>query len=219
VTAVPVEAQRRKRKRLSAAEREQQILDIAEELFTVRGYDGVTIEDIARTAEVTRPIVYQYYGSKESVFLACVRRARQQFEEMILSRMGVDDATLTERIQAGGSAYFDLIDSDPRRWNLLFTTSATLEGGLADELTALREGTINAIAKVAKDFAPELKGEAYSAFAYVVSGIGEQLGRWWLSNPALSKSRVLAYYVAAVQGIADQMLAMPQALKRQRPKR
>ncbi|WP_226351548.1 hypothetical protein [Pseudonocardia sp. ICBG601] len=32
------------------------------------------------------------------------------------------------------------------------------------------------------------------AFAYAISGVGEQLGRWWLTRPDIPRSTVVAYY-------------------------
>src|SRR5438270_8210205 len=65
--------------------REQQLLDIAEEQFAVNGYGGASIEVIARLAGVSRPIVYDHFGDKEGVYIACLRRARGELEEMILA--------------------------------------------------------------------------------------------------------------------------------------
>lgn len=200
---------RPKRIRLTARQREEQLLDVAEELFTEHGYEGVSLEDIARGANVTRPIVYQHYGSKDGVFLGCVRRARTQFEHTILERVNAASDELHDQISAGSSAYFDLIESNPHRFALLFTTSASLRGELADELTTLRAGTIDAIAALARRQRPDLKPEAAAAFAYAVSGIGEQLGRWWLTKPSMTKRRVLTYYTAAVEGTVASILSLP----------
>ncbi|WP_433622018.1 TetR/AcrR family transcriptional regulator [Nocardia sp. CA-120079] len=212
--ASSVAAERPKRVRLPVAERETQLLDIAEKLFTEWGFEGVTIEDIARAANVTRPVVYQRYGSKDAVFVACVRRAREQCEQMVFDRVAAARDNLTARIKAGSAAYCDIITTDPRRFNLLFTTSANLEGPLAEELRGLRQNSINATIEMARPYAPDLKEEALTAFAYAVSGIGEQLGRWLLANPRMSRKKFVVYYTAAVEGVANNILVMPQAAKR-----
>ena len=60
--------------RLSAAERRNQILDSANKLFAERGYDGVTIEDIAKSAGVARGLVHHYFGGRKEVYLALLER-------------------------------------------------------------------------------------------------------------------------------------------------
>lgn len=205
-----------RRVRLSAEQRESQLLDTAEKLFTEHGYEGVTMEDIARAAGVSRPIVYQHMGTKDGAFIACVRRAREQFEEALVASISPGLGDLSAQIQAGGDVYFDLIANDRQRWSLLFTTSASLEGHLADQLSSLRAGTVAAIAVAVRQYAPDASKEATDAFAHIMSGIGEQLGRWWLANPKLSRKRVMSYYVTSIEGAAHAVLALPHAQKRRR---
>jgi len=50
------------------------ILDAAEELFHERGYEAVTVRDIAEQAGVSHALVHQYAGSKEDLFRAVLSR-------------------------------------------------------------------------------------------------------------------------------------------------
>ena len=194
------------RVRLRAAERSEQLLDVAEELFTTHGYEGVSIEDIARAAGVTRPVVYQHFPSKEGVFLGCVTRARRAFQDN-LDRVH-SSADLDEAIRIGGRIFFEAVAENPRRWALLFASSTSFEGHLAEELAQLRYGTVTTIADNAATHAPHIPRPELEAFAYAVSGIGEQLGRWWLRHPEYSLDEVVALDVAAVRGVVDGMLTL-----------
>lgn len=49
-------------------ERRQEILDAAMALFTTRGYDAVSMRDIARAVDITPGLVYHYFDSKENLF-------------------------------------------------------------------------------------------------------------------------------------------------------
>ena len=51
-----------------------EILEAAEELFLSRGYDAVTVRDIAERAGVSHALVHQYAGSKEALFRAVLSR-------------------------------------------------------------------------------------------------------------------------------------------------
>ncbi|TDZ96390.1 HTH-type transcriptional regulator AcrR [Mycobacteroides salmoniphilum] len=197
-----------KRVRMSAKQREEQLLDIAEELFTQRGFENVSIEDIARTAGVTRPVIYQHFRSLQGVFVACVARARREQEQRTLERVEAAGDGFSELIRAGGAAYFDLIEADPDRFILLFSSSTSVHGEIGDQLNVLRTGTIEVIASTVRRQRPDVKPEAALAFAYAASGIGEQLGRWWLTKPTMSKRRILDYYTSAVEGAFDGIVAM-----------
>jgi AcrR family transcriptional regulator len=56
--------------RLPRAQRREQIVRAAASAFLTSGYDKTSMEDIARSAGVTRLIVYRIFESKEALYLA-----------------------------------------------------------------------------------------------------------------------------------------------------
>ena len=62
-------------------ERRDQILDAANALFAERGYDEVTIEDVARAAGVARGLVHHYFGGRKEVYVALLERLAAGREE------------------------------------------------------------------------------------------------------------------------------------------
>ncbi|MDO4246935.1 MAG: helix-turn-helix domain-containing protein [Deinococcus sp.] len=54
-------------RRLSAQERSQQILDLAARLFIERGFEGVTMADLAHELQTSRPTIYTYFPSTEAI--------------------------------------------------------------------------------------------------------------------------------------------------------
>ena len=63
-----------KRRRLPPEQRRAQLLDAAGDLFAERGYEEVSVEDIARAADVQRGLVHHYFGGRKDVYLALVER-------------------------------------------------------------------------------------------------------------------------------------------------
>ena len=63
-----------KYKRLDPAQRREQMLDAANDLFAERGYEEVSVEDIARAAGVTRGLVHHYFGGRTEVYIALLER-------------------------------------------------------------------------------------------------------------------------------------------------
>lgn len=70
------------RRRLSADERRQAVLEAACREFTRSSYRGTTTADIAQAAGISEPILYRHFGSKRDLYLACLDEAWRRFREL-----------------------------------------------------------------------------------------------------------------------------------------
>jgi len=61
------------------AERRERILGNAREMIGARGYESLTMRDLARAARVTVPTIYNLVGGKEAVLFAAVEEQTAQF--------------------------------------------------------------------------------------------------------------------------------------------
>ncbi len=57
------------------------MIEAASRLFAERGFDGCSMEDIAKASGITKPMLYAYFDSKEGLFAACAERAGAQLGE------------------------------------------------------------------------------------------------------------------------------------------
>ena len=74
--------------RLAPARRSDEILDAANALFAERGYDEVTVEDIASSAGVTRGLVHHYFGGRKEVYIALLERLGTMREQQLPAPVG-----------------------------------------------------------------------------------------------------------------------------------
>lgn len=183
------------RKRYPRAVRFEKLLDIAEELFVERGYSGVTMEDIARAAGVTRPVIYSHFETREGAYLAVVRRARLQYDAQIAEAAEHVAVGARAQLEQGAQVFFGLLENEPGRWKLIFGSSAVLPESHADELAQLRFGTIHTIEAALQLAAPHAPDMAVTVAAHAMSGVGERLGLLWLSQPEIGKDELIGYYV------------------------
>lgn len=61
--------------RLPAAQRREQLLDHAAELFSRHGYARATTAELAKSAGITEPIIYRHFASKRDLFIALIERS------------------------------------------------------------------------------------------------------------------------------------------------
>jgi AcrR family transcriptional regulator len=74
--------------RLAPEQRREQILNAANALFSERGYDEVSVEDIASSAGVTRGLVHHYFGGRKEVYIALLERLGAQREDELPPPVG-----------------------------------------------------------------------------------------------------------------------------------
>ena len=68
--ATPVKSSRVPRVRMTAAERREQLIEVARGLFAERGFEGSAIEEVANRAAVSKPVVYEHFGGKDGLYTA-----------------------------------------------------------------------------------------------------------------------------------------------------
>jgi AcrR family transcriptional regulator len=194
--------------RVPRAVREEQLLEVAEQVFAGQGYQGASIEDIARAAGVTRPVVYDHFGSKEGIYLACVRRARAELERLINEAAGTTDDPAAQ-LWGGINAYFEFVERHGRAWDVLFGQGSAVAGPAAEEVTRQRFATVRGIAQLLTPFVSneDVDAQAIEALAHALSGSGEQLAKWWRHNPKLTREEVAGYHMAFAWLGLEQLVA------------
>jgi len=176
--------------------RKRQLLDVADRIFGELGYQGASIEAVAEAAGVTRPMVYNYFGSKKKLYLQCVQRARQQLEaDMETAAASAQD--LRERMARVADAYFQFVEKHAQAWDVLFDSDDGTAGPAAKEARDMRFGTVSRIAAMLRaETGPVLTDRDLEAFAHAMSGCGEQLAKWWRTQPDVSRAQIVEYQVA-----------------------
>ena len=83
------------RKQREREQRRKGLIDAAEKLFFEKGYDNVTMDEIADEAEVNKALLYYYFKNKEALFFAVDLRGVRILHEMYVkcSNLDVDGYT------------------------------------------------------------------------------------------------------------------------------
>jgi AcrR family transcriptional regulator len=99
-------------------ERKAQLLSVARKVFGRKGFHGVSMEDVARVAGVTKPILYDHFTSKEALYLALLDADADALEQRIREALAAPTGN-RERIRASFQAYFDFVDEHAEGFRLL----------------------------------------------------------------------------------------------------
>jgi AcrR family transcriptional regulator len=121
---------RRGRPRAEPVEEQQRrIVAEARRAFSARGYDGVTVAEIAAAANVARPAVYEAVGDKEAILLAVAEQMTAELIDAFDARLAAIehlDRPLSQVLRDDLAWFVDWIRADPS-----FVAITRLSGALA----------------------------------------------------------------------------------------
>src|SRR5947209_15159332 len=111
-------------KRLPRAAREQQMLDAAVQMFSRNGYHETSMDAIAAEAEISKPMLYLYYGSKEELFGACLDRELTRFVDDVRNKIDFSQNP-KELLRNAVLSFLTYIDANRASWMVLYTQATS----------------------------------------------------------------------------------------------
>jgi AcrR family transcriptional regulator len=159
--------------RLARAYRERLMLEAAGEAFATHGFHGSSMDDIARGAGVTKPMLYRYFGSKEDLYAAYLRLAGHELVDRVRAP-GTRGQSPPARLRAGLRAFLTYVEAHRTGWAVLHGEATTpTDAHIAREVAELRGRIIAMLTTLFAD----------AAFAHAFTGAAESLATWWVSQP------------------------------------
>lgn len=173
-------------RRMPREVRERQMLDAAVEVFARRGYRAASMDEIAELAGASKPLVYLYLNSKESLFGACVRREAAAL--MASVRAAIEPgASADDRLWNGLRAFFAHTAEHPDGWSVLSCQARTNGEPFAPVVGELRQEMVDLVTRLIAATAAEgadgdgraaLAGHEASGLAHALVGAAESLAGW-----------------------------------------
>jgi AcrR family transcriptional regulator len=184
----------------------EQTLKAAHALFAERGYGPVTMDEVAAAVGVTKPLLYNYFGNKERLYLACMEPAG---EALVSTVVGAVEQTSTpeEALRAGIHAFFAFVDQDRSSWRVLFDETLPVEGGIARRVSEYRARIAGLVAEaMLAQLAPPSRVPV-EALSVAVLGAAEALVRWWLRTESLTAEETAELLIRTVEpGLAGRVI-------------
>jgi AcrR family transcriptional regulator len=159
-------------KRLPRAVREQQMLDAAVQMFSVNGYHETSMDAIAGQAEISKPMLYLYYGSKEELFGAVLNRELGRFVDAVRTNV---DFTLPPKdlLRNAVVSYLTYIDANRASWIVLYT-QATKSQTFAHTVREGREKIVDLVGRLLQSGTRNPAPDAdFDMMAIALVGAGE----------------------------------------------
>ena len=188
------------RRRMPRAEREALMLDVAERTFGELGYQASSMDEIAARAGVSKPMLYHYYGSKERLFLACLRRARDGMRGAILAGVGAGERP-DEQLYLALVSWYRFIDEHPSLWTMIVDEGLLEFGPASEEIESIRSEHTELIAALILSHGPPGHTDdmvEVELIAAAISGAGERITRWRSRHPELTPERTARHLMQLI---------------------
>lgn len=210
--------------RLPAQRRRRQLLDVALEVFAARGFHGVSMAELAEAAGITKPVLYQHFGSKRELYLELL----DDVGGRLMDEIGKATAAASgprQQVEAGFGAYLRFVVNHENAFRLLFggvrrtgragrATPAESPEGLDAELAVDDQDFTDAVRRVedsiVESIAPlinaDIDEDHRRLLAHGIVGLAEGTGRHWLrsgqsGDPDLLARRLAELAWAGLRGV------------------
>jgi AcrR family transcriptional regulator len=175
--------------RVPRAVRERQIVELAEGLFTERGYQGASMDELARRAGVTKPVVYELFGSKDGLFRACLERSAERLATLVAEAVRAESEP-EARVRAGGLAFLRFAADNRVAWELM------MEGRFSDAAIEVRRRQAALVHELLLEKAPtDADPRELELAAHAVNSANEGVAHWMWEHPDVPLERLADWTV------------------------
>jgi len=193
--------QEHKRRRLTAAERRDVIERAATEVFAERGYQGASIDEIARRSGVSPPVVYDHFSSKLDLHRRLLERTRDELLEMWRSEL-TPDQPAEVRIPRALDAWARYVESHPYAARMYFQepTGEAAARAVHEQVRAPARAALAQILAL-EPGAENIAGpddQALEMAAEVMRAGLTGLAIWWIDHPEVPRERIVETAVNAI---------------------
>jgi AcrR family transcriptional regulator len=164
------------------------MLEVARRTFAERGYHGASMDEIAAEVDVSKPMLYAYFGSKEGLFTAAVEHATAEVLRDVEAAVAGDLAP-DERLWRAFLAAFSFIEESGEAWAVLYARGPLTAGEFADSAARSNQAMAALLARLLAETAieqgvdPDLARRETQPMADALLGTVEGLASWWLRHP------------------------------------
>ena len=205
LASIEAELGRHAHRRVPRELRRRHLLELATQLFTERGFEAASMDELADRAGVSKPVIYDQFGSKDGLLAEVVDALGIELNHaVILAVQGKTEPR--DLLESGSLAFYRFVGQRRGTWSMIFGAFRGLGGsppsaaqGKLDEIRARQDSLVATVilaAAQAKGTTPsELE---VSAITRGLNGVYEGLVEWWEGHPEIRPDQLAEWTVALV---------------------
>jgi AcrR family transcriptional regulator len=187
-----------KRVRLSAETRRAQLIDLGVKMLATRRLDELSVELIAKTAGISRGLLFHYFSSKQEFHIEVARAAAA---EMIRRTAPDTGLSPVEALRAALSSFIDYVEENPDNYKSLVRGAASGDAEMRAIFDATRttmaQRVIDVVAALGLAVGPRPTLAIHGWVAYV-----EECVVRWIDSHTVSRADLLEMLTKSLPAVA-----------------
>ena len=179
---------------MTGSQRREQLLQVGRSLFADKGFEGTSVEEIAASANVSKPVVYEHFGGKEGLYAVVVDREISLLTAGITTAL-TSDGSSRELLERAAMALLDYVEGSTDGFRILVRDSppGQATGTFASLMSDVASQVEYLLANQFKH--RDLDPKAAPMYAQMLVGMVALTGQWWLDSRSFKKADVCAHLV------------------------
>ncbi len=179
---------------MTGKQRREQLIDIGRRLFAEKGFEGTSVEEIAQTAQVSKPVVYEHFGGKEGLYAVVVDREIRHLLDAITESLSTP-AHPRVMLEHAALALLEYIETSTDGFRILVRDSPVAQstGSFASLISDVASQVEYILADEFRE--RDLDHSSAPLYAQMLVGMVALTGQFWLNHRKAKKAEVAAHLV------------------------
>ena len=180
---------------MTSYQRREQLIEIGRALFASKGFEAVSVEEIAASAKVSKPIVYEHFGGKEGLYAVVVDREMRALTDALIGSLSDTEAHPRQIVERAALALLTYIEENPEGFQVLVRDSPSTDptGSFSSLLGDVSSKVEQILVEWFKRQHLPVKSAPY--YAQMLVGMTVFTGQYWADRPKLGKEQLAALIV------------------------
>ena len=180
---------------MTSYQRREQLIAVGRALFASKGFEAVSVEEIAANAKVSKPIVYEHFGGKEGLYAVVVDREMRSLTDALAGSLSDTDAPPRQIVERAALALLTYIEENTEGFQVLVRDSPSTDpaGSFSSLLGDVSVRVEQILSQWFRRQHLPAKGAPY--YAQMLVGLTVFTGQYWANQRKVSKEQLAAHIV------------------------
>ena len=180
---------------MTSFQRREQLIAVGRSLFASKGFEAVSVEEIAAHAKVSKPIVYEHFGGKEGLYAVIVDREMRALTEALTGALAAPTEHPRQIVERTALALLTYIEENAEGFRVLSRDSPSTDpsGSFSSLLGDISMRVEDLLTATFKRRRLSAKGVPY--YAQMLVGMTVFTGQYWANRRKVGKEQLAAYIV------------------------